>query len=138
MERCAELEELTREFYVAVSTGDISFFERHLSRRESCVVIGTAPEEWWDDRSGALAAIRKQMAAGDEMKLTAGNMRAYRAGNVGWVADRPVLRLGAVEVACRHTSVFVLEDGAWRITQQHFSVGVPNEDVFGKHAAKLT
>lgn len=35
MERSTELEELTRKLYDAVSKGDISFFERHLSRGES-------------------------------------------------------------------------------------------------------
>jgi hypothetical protein len=138
MERCPDLEALTRELYDAVSSADATFFERHLSRGESCVVIGTAPGEWWDDHDGALASIRQQMeAAGDAVQLTAGAVRAYREGDVGWVADRPTFRLGRVEAMCRHTSVFLREDGAWRIVQHHFSIGVPNEDVFGEEATKL-
>jgi hypothetical protein len=138
MERCPDLEALTRKLYEAVSSADVTFFERHLSRGESCVVIGTAPDEWWDDHGGALASIRKQMAtAGAAVQLTPGAVRAYRAGDVGWVADRPTLRLGGIGAACRHTSVFLLEDGEWRIVQHHFSIGVANEDVFGEAAARL-
>ena len=138
MERSAELEQLTRGLYDAVSTADVSFFERHLSRGESCVVIGTAPGEWWDDYPSALEPIREQMeTAGDAVDLVAGDVRAYRAGDVGWVADRPTISLGGVDVACRHTSVFVREDGEWRIVQHHFSIGVANEDVFGEEAAQL-
>jgi hypothetical protein len=138
MERSAELEQLTWELYDAVSTGDTAFFERRLSRSESCVVIGTAPGEWWDDYRSALESIREQMeAVGDAVDLVAGDVRAYREGDVGWVADRPTFSLGGVDVACRHTSVFVREDGEWRIVQHHFSIGVANEHVFGEEAARL-
>jgi SnoaL-like domain len=138
MERSAELEILTRNLYEAVSKSDVSFFERHLAQRESCIVIGTARDEWWNDYRSALDAIRKQMeAVGDAVTLSAGEVHAYRQGDVGWVADRPMFRLGSTEVVCRHTSVFVREEGDWRIVQHHFSIGVANEDVFGKDAGRF-
>lgn len=130
---------MTRNLYDAVSKGDISFFERHLSQVQNCVVIGTAPDEWWADSGGALDAIRKQMdAVGGAVNLVAGEVAAYRHGDVGWVADRPTFKLGSAEVVCRHTSVFLREDGDWRIVQHHFSIGVANEDVFGEGAGRLT
>lgn len=138
MERSAELEDLARKLYEAVSKGDISFFERHLSRGESCVVIGTAPDEWWDEYRSALDAMRAQMeTVGGAVELSAGDVTAYREGDVGWVADQPTFRLGGIEVACRHTSVFVRAEGEWRIVQHHFSIGVANEDVFGDEAGRL-
>lgn len=138
MERSPELEELTRALYEAVSKGDSSFFARHLSRSQSCVIVGTAPDEWWDEYGSALSAMKRQMeAVGDALELAAGDLRAYRHGDVGWVADRPTLALGGITVACRHTSVFVRERGEWRIVQHHFSIGVANEAVFGEDAAKL-
>ena len=138
MERSPDLEDLTRKLYYAVSQADAAFFERYLSRSESCVVIGTAPDEWWEDYAAALDPIRKQMAAvGDSVELLAGNLRAYREGEVGWVADRPTLKLGPVAAMCRHTSVFVREAGEWRIVQHHFSIVVANNQVFGNEAEKL-
>jgi hypothetical protein len=138
MERAPELEELTRSLYKAVSTADAKFFERYLSQSESCVVIGTAPDEWWDDYATALDPIRKQMAAvGESVELVAGEVRAYREGEVGWVADQPTLKLGSVAALCRHTSVFVRAADEWRIVQHHFSIGVSNDQVFGSEAEKL-
>jgi len=138
MERSLELEELTRKLYEAVSQANKEFFKQYLSGDESCVVIGTAPDEWWDNRDAALQAICAQMeTAGNAVLLTEGNLRAYRQGDVGWVADRPTLKVGGVEVRCRHTSVFVREQQWWRIVQHHFSIGVTNEEVFGAEATKL-
>lgn len=138
MERSPELEELTRKLYAAVSHADAGFFERYLSRGESCVVIGTAPDEWWDDYAAALDPIRRQMAAvGNAVELVAGDVRAYRRGEAGWVSDQPTLKLGSIVALCRHTSVFVLEAGEWRIVQHHFSIGVSNDVVFGSERAKL-
>ena len=138
MERAPELEDLTRMLYEAVSSADASFFASYLSRGESCVVIGTAPDEWWEDYAAALEPIRKQMASvGDAVELRAGDVRAYREGEVGWVADQPTLKVGSVAALCRHTSVFVREGGEWRIVQHHFSIGVSNDDVFGSEAEKL-
>ena len=138
MKRSTELEDLTRRLYEAVSNADSAFFERYLSQSESCVVIGTAPDEWWGDYDAALEPIRTQMAsAGDAVELAAGDVRAHVEGEVGWVADRPTLKLGSVAALCRHTSVFVREEGEWRIVQHHFSIVVSNDDVFGSEAGKL-
>jgi hypothetical protein len=138
MKRSRELEDLTRGLYSAVSAGDVSFFERHLWQGEACVVIGTAPGEWWDSYEDALGAIRTQMAhAGNAIQLVPGEVCAFQEGSVGWIADRPTLTLGSVAAPCRHTSVCVKQDGRWHIVQHHFSIGVSNEVVFGPEAAKL-
>lgn len=138
MDRSPELEDLTRQLYEAVTNADAAFFERYLSRGESCVVIGTAPREWWEDYAAALDSIRKQMASvGEAVELLAGDVRAYCEGEVGWVADQPTLKLGSVAALCRHTSVFVREGDEWRIVQHHFSIGVENDDAFGSEAEKL-
>lgn len=137
MERCPELEDLTRQLYEAVSTGDIAWFERYVSRADGIVVTGTEAEEWWESRDDLLAAMRAQMAAGNGVELVGGDVRAYRQGDAGWIADRPMLRVGGIEVQCRHTSVFVREGSEWRLVQHHFSIGVANEDVFGEEVRRL-
>lgn len=85
-----------------------------------------------------MGAFKRQMeAVGDSVELAAGSIRAYRHGDIGWVADRPTFTLGDSEVAFRHTSVFMHEEGEWRIVQHHFSIGVADEAAFGDDAAKL-
>ena len=137
MERCMELEDLTRRFYQSLSGGDITFLEQHLSRG-ACVLIGTAPEEWWDDYRSAVDAIRLQMEkVGDALTLVADGLQAYRYGDVGWIADKPKFRLGSTEVPCRHTAVFIREGGEWKIVQQHLSIGVANEAAFGAELRRV-
>jgi hypothetical protein len=78
MEPSAELRDLTLRLYRAVERGDAAFLERHVSRQEGVLLIGTDPDEWWE---------------GLEL-LLAGQLQAYREGTVGWVIDRgPPLRL---------------------------------------------
>lgn len=138
MERAPELEALTRAMYEATAKGDLAFFERHVSRAEALDVIGTAPDEWWRDRAALLDALRAQkQAAGDAFALAPGDLRAYRHGDVGWVCDRPIMRVGTASAACRHTAVYVRTNGAWTIVQQHFSIGVPNDEAFGDEARRL-
>jgi hypothetical protein len=138
MQQSPELEQLTRRMYAGISDADISVFENYLSRAEVGVIIGTAPDEWWENADDALSAMRAQMTNSEgSVDLIAGDVHAYEHQDVGWVADRPQLRVGDTDVECRQTSVFVRENGSWRLVQQHFSIGVPNEKVFGKDAAKL-
>lgn len=133
MQRSPELEQLTRRMYASISDADISVFEAHLSRAEVGVIIGTAPGEWWETADDALAAMRTQMSNSEgSVDLVAGDLRAYEHQDVGWVADRPHLRVGDTAIECRQTSVFVRENGSWRLVQQHFSIGISNEDAFGE------
>ena len=46
MEQSDELKDLSRRFYEAAATGDLSFIERYVSRREGTVFVGTDPNEW--------------------------------------------------------------------------------------------
>ena len=125
------------EVYEAVSSADVDFSNSIFRKRKLCR-YGTAPGEWWGDYTAALDPIRKQMASvGNAVELVSGDVRAYREGDAGWVADQPTLKLGSVAALCRHTSVFVLEAGEWRIVQHHFSIGVSNEEVFGSEGGKL-
>jgi hypothetical protein len=123
--------------YDTLSRGDPLFFERHLSR-EDAVIIGTAPDEWWNDGHAALAAIGEQMKkAGTALRVTPGELQAFSEGAVGWIADRPTLTVGGVSVRCRHTAVFVRRVDEWQLVQQHFSIGVPNDEAFGAEASRL-
>ena len=47
MEHSEQLRDLTLRFYEASATGDLSFFDRHLSRQDGAEFIGTDSNEWW-------------------------------------------------------------------------------------------
>ena len=133
MERSAELEDFVRESYAIMLSGDVSALEAVLSRDEEIIMIGTDPDEWWEERDALLAAFRGQSEAmGGGITLTGGDPRAYVDGDVGWVADRPSYRLpDGTELSARITGVLRRENGNWRWVQSHSSIGVANEDAFG-------
>ncbi len=135
MEQSDELKDLTLRFYEAAATGDLSFFERYVSRREGTVFVGTDPNEWWEGLDALREAIRAQSEAlGGGMRIVAGQLQAYREGGVGWAIDRDArFRLpDGTEIPFRNTCVFLQEDGEWKLIHTHTSIGVRNEELFGE------
>lgn len=128
MERSSELRDLMLRFYDALSSGDMSFIDRHFSLADEARGIGTDPREWWQGSRLADAWKEQMKAMGGSMPLAAGDPEAYAEGSVGWVADRPSLQFPEGEVPVRFTAVFHQEEGEWKLVQSHGSVGVPNEE----------
>jgi ketosteroid isomerase-like protein len=62
MEHSDELRDLTLRFYEAAATGDLSFFDQHVSRQEGAVFIGTDPDEWWEGLEAFREAMRVRTA----------------------------------------------------------------------------
>ena len=136
MEHSDELRNLTLRFYEAAATGDLSFFDEHVSRQEGAVFIGTDPNEWWEGLEAFREAMRAQSEAleGGGLQIVAGQLQAYSEGNVGWVIDRDA-SFGlpdGTEIPFRNTVVFRWEDGEWKLVHGHTSIGVRNEELFGE------
>ena len=134
MEHSEELRDLTMRLYEAEATGDISFIERHFSRQQGAVYIGSDPNEWWEGFRAFVEAMRAQSEAMGEMQIVAGQLQAYREGNVGWSIDRDAkFRLPyGTEIPFRNSCVFHQEDGEWKLIHGHTSIGVSNEVLFGE------
>ncbi len=137
MEHSDELRDLTLRFYEAATTGDLSFFDQHVSRQEGAVFVGTDPNEWWEGFEALREAMRAQSEAmgGGGLQIVAGQLQAYREGSVGWVIDRDTFQLpDGKEVPFRSTILFLREDGEWKFVHAHASIGVSDEDLFGEDA----
>jgi SnoaL-like domain len=97
-----------------------------VSQKHESMVIGTAPDEWFDDREQWRSAFEME-----EVRLEAGDaLRSCQEGSVGRVADQStfVLPDGAT-IPTRLAAVMREEDGKRKLVQAHFSVGVPDEEV---------
>jgi ketosteroid isomerase-like protein len=134
MEHSDELRDLTLRFYEATATGDLSFIDRHVSRQEGALFVGTDPNEWWEGFGALREAMRAQSEAMGGMQIVAGQLQAYGEGSVGWVIDRDAsFRLpDGREIPFRSTLVFRREDGEWKLVHLHSSIGVKNEEIFGE------
>jgi|SRR5215207_5374641 len=135
MEQSDELRDLMLRIYEAINTGDLSFFERHVSRQEGAVFVGSDPNEWWEGFETFVKAIRAQEEAMESrgLRIVPGQIQAYREGRIGWVIDRDSFRLSdGTEVPFRDSAVFVQEDGEWKLVHAHASIGVRNEEIWGE------
>jgi SnoaL-like domain len=132
MQPSAELKAFYRRCCDAMSGGDGAFFASAFSQSEGVLAIGTDPAEWWNGYPTISRVFEAQLQETDGFKVVADNPLAWRNGPVGWVADRPMLKLpDGTEIPARLTAVFQQERDSWKIVQWHFSLGVPNEQVVG-------
>lgn len=136
MQRSPELETLTRRILTAFGQSDAEALRALFDRRDDVVAIGTDPAEWW---AGYDTATRIFITQSEEMSgatLIPANPTAFEEGDVGWVADQPVLRLpDGTEAPLRLTAVYRKTEDGWKAVQWHASFGIPNEEGFGE---KLT
>lgn len=62
MQEDDELRDATLVFYEAVGAGDEDAFRTVASDEPGFLVIGTAPEEWWDNRDAFVQAASDSMS----------------------------------------------------------------------------
>jgi len=133
MEPSRELKELYHRCCEAQTQGDTAFFERHFSKKDGVLAIGTDAEEWWTGYADIVRVFKAQLQEVQGFQILADSPLAYRDGSIGWVAGRPMLRLpDGREVPLRLTAVFQEEPDGWKIVQWHFSTGMSNQDLLGE------
>jgi len=127
MLRSEELKDLLLDLYQASAAGNQSFFEGLISNDDDVITIGSEPEEYWQGYSTILRERSSRSSTSDIGSIVPGDIQAFVEGAVGWVADRPTLKLtDGSELRLRLTAVFRSEAGRWKLVQQHVSIGVPN------------
>ncbi|MEZ4869269.1 MAG: nuclear transport factor 2 family protein [Caldilineaceae bacterium] len=127
-----ELMELMTRWYARSSAGDSGVIEEILSHDPALLTIGTDPAEWLMGFDAIAPLYQAQIGAVGDVKIAPGQLLAFSAGDVGWVADCPRITLpDGTSFTMRSTLVFHREKGAWKLIQQHNSVGVSNEELVG-------
>jgi ketosteroid isomerase-like protein len=133
MNQSMELRDLVLRTYEAIANGDTTFYDRHLSRQEGVLIIGSDPNEWWSGYETISQVFKAQIREMGGVRVIGSDPQAYSSGDAGWVADRPRFKLpDGTEIPFRSTIIFVKENGDWKLIQQHISIGVPNADVVGQ------
>jgi hypothetical protein len=133
MERSDELIDVVLAAFEDFLSQDTSWIDRHTSRHEGVLVIGTDPNEWIDGGDQVAENAKQEIQESTARFSSPGEVEAFVEGSVGWASARPVWTLeDGGKIPVRWTGVFHLEDGEWKMVQGHVSVGVPNEDLFGE------
>ena len=137
MKRSSELRNLCVALSEAHSRADAPFIESHVSTQEGVLSIGSDPKEWIEGER-VLEAFKQALQDDDVRSSPSENdfvreLDAFVEGTVGWASSRfGWTSKDGSEVPMRWSAVFHLEDGEWEMVQAHASVGVPNEQIFGR------
>ncbi len=126
-----EVEAVIRRFMTARSEANIGNVRNVLSDSSEVRLIGTAEEEWAQGSTvpivmGAHWEAAARSAGSDEML----RLEAYENGDTAWAAVESRRVEVDSEYTYRITFVLVLEAGAWKMVQIHYSVPTRNEGVF--------
>lgn len=133
MQESTALKDLYIRLCEAQTNGEYSFFEKHFSRKDGVLAIGTDPSEWWAGYDTITKVFTAQLKEVSGVQVLADTPLAYSDGSIGWVAGKPTIKLtDGTEIQARLTAVFQKETEGWKIVQWHFSMGIPNEDSIGE------
>jgi ketosteroid isomerase-like protein len=130
-ERSSEIEQVMRDTVEAMARSDFDVIERHTSRDACVVSIGSDASEWAEGHDEIMRLFRDSGTPESELGVRAGlgDAKAFREGNVGWVAAHGWFEMDGRRVPVRLTAVVHQEDGDWKAVQSHASIGVPNEQM---------
>lgn len=117
-----DLKALTQKLYEAMGSGKPEEVETLYTLGEQVAFMGTAANEFWTDSVVHNADVRPRLSKGG-LKLTSAELVAYEQGNLGWVVDRPEVRMpNGFAFKMRVTLLWRKEAGNWKIYHSHASV----------------
>jgi ketosteroid isomerase-like protein len=130
LERSEELRSVTERLWAAWMRGDADSYVGRFSS-QAMSGFGTDPTEVFDDPERLERYTRAEFETMDgPWPFGPAEIDAWRDGDVGWSTVQGEI-LGDPSTPLRVSFVFRLERDDWKIVHQHWSVGVPNEEVLG-------
>ncbi|HEX6220243.1 MAG TPA: adenylate/guanylate cyclase domain-containing protein [Acidimicrobiia bacterium] len=132
MNRSSEVEAVFRRLMASGLVGDDEAVENLISESAFVRWITTAEDEWWSGHEEVVSLALARSKETGIVRWEYPRLEGYESGSVGWIAAETIgHRPGNDPFVARHTAVFQLEGGAWRVVQWHISAAAPNIEVFG-------
>ncbi|HUG31771.1 MAG TPA: adenylate/guanylate cyclase domain-containing protein [Acidimicrobiia bacterium] len=132
MNRSSEIEAVFRRLMASGLVGDAEAVGNLVSDSPSVRWITTAEDEWWSGHDEVVSLALARSRETGIVKWEYQRLEGFESGSVGWIAAETIgHRPGDDPFVARHTAVFQLEGGAWRVAQWHISAAAPNVEVFG-------
>ncbi|MGI9584257.1 MAG: nuclear transport factor 2 family protein [Acidimicrobiia bacterium] len=127
MNPSTEVETVVREFLIARAAVDVETMKSLVSRSNHVRVIGSGEDDW---NQGYKQAVQLWSGQGSEIRPVADrtlrHVEAFENGDTGWAAiEQEIAFAEGQTFVVRITFVVVQEDSAWKISQIHFSVPIP-------------
>lgn len=129
MQSSDELKAIVLQIYEQLRSGGILDFVRRLySRQDGVLVIGSEPNDCYEDYDSIVHFYETAGAANLEIKVD--ELHAFCEGEFGWAVDRVIAKLpNGIEIPVRHTYIFHKDSDQWKIVHAHISVGIPDENL---------
>jgi len=128
-----ELALLIREWYYAASEGKVEAFLGYFAKSESTTYIGTDPNEIWYGYDQIKENVEENFRTYGKWTVMSKNLQVHKIGDAAIFTDEVELsaRYGGSSIAddARMSGVLVLQGANWKITQVHFSFGIPNREL---------
>jgi class 3 adenylate cyclase/ketosteroid isomerase-like protein len=130
LHRSEELSAITARLWAAFRRGDAQAVIGRLSLVDGVTGFGTDESEYFDDPETFVQYLKLQFEAMPNLPVGDAEIDAWSEGDVGWAVLRSTVTATSV-IALRATFVYHLESDEWKLVHGHWSVGAPNQEVFG-------
>lgn len=130
----AEIAAICRRFLDALVQANGPALSNLYSRKAITTYIGSDEQEFWTGSEIGTAAARYWADVGARFGIAVvadAEIDAHESGDVGWALIRGAITFIDDPVPFRISLVLALEEGVWRIVQQHNSIPIDNEHVVG-------
>lgn len=121
--RSPEIEALIRRFIDARSRGDFARVRALYSESDDFIAVGTREEDWIEGGTTLLDMIQADWDSVETEHDEVRHIHAFENGDTGWaVLEGDRTTRDGKTFRYRLTSIYVLEEGAWRCLHSHFSI----------------
>lgn len=129
--RSPEIEAVARRILATWNKRDVETMSNLFSSNADLRVLGFDADEQWRGPDEFLKVFVTQSGEMPDWSIHVHQAEAFEDGSFGWAILHSTIVTPETEAPMRHTAVFNLEGGAWRVLQWHNSLPVPNQQVFG-------
>jgi uncharacterized protein (TIGR02246 family) len=126
-----EIAAIARRVLATWDRGDVSTMANLFHAGSDLRVIGFDADERWNGSDEFLRVLEAQIGEMPNWSLQPYEVEAFEDGSFGWAILRSKIVTPEAESEIRHSAVFQLIAGAWRVVLWHNSIPVPNQQVFG-------
>jgi len=131
VERSVEIESVARRVLRAWQVRDLEMLSNLISGDAGLRIVGSDLDERWIGPDQFFAIFEAQSGEMPDWDLEIGNVEGFEDGPFGWATAYSRLVMPERVTQMRHSALFRLEAGVWRVIQWHNSIPVSNAEVFG-------
>lgn len=135
----SQIKDLILQFHQAASHADLAFIDQIFANDAQVQLIGSDPSEvitghaavvqFWTALFQGLRDLGYPNNGGLPTESNGESIHVSVHGPVAWATDLPTWHFAKGTIAFRQTLVFQREQGDWKISHTHFSVGVADADL---------